>query len=33
MELALDIYMDQGWLALLAPWGKGLEGGLVCIQE
>ena len=24
-------HMDQRWLALLAPWGKGLEAGLLCI--
>ncbi|XP_057345387.1 uncharacterized protein LOC118919346 isoform X6 [Manis pentadactyla] len=23
--------MDKRWLALLAPWGKGLEAGLVCV--
>ena len=23
--------MDQRWLALLAPWGKDLEAGLLCI--
>ena len=24
-------HMDQQWLALLAPWGQGLEAGLQCI--
>ena len=25
-------HMDQRWLTLLAPWGKGLEAGLLCIS-
>ena len=24
-------HLDQRWLALLAPWGQGLEVGLLCI--
>ena len=24
-------HMDRQWLTLLAPWGKGLEAGLLCI--
>ena len=24
-------HMDQRWLALLAPWGKGVDAGLLCI--